>query len=222
MTHRFLKPVLLAILLLSPVQQIVARNYTRTTTRDNERLVKSIGGIAAMGLSLGFMWYCHSQIEKLSNSPDAAKKIQKYRIGKYLSLVVAVGSGFYTIKQFTDLLTRWNNVSVFFLESNDQTLPHDHRWECARRDLSKDDALLKTRFKFKIINGNDEEIENHVVELPHRLGNNPKERFESFMTTVQNKITDMSCDGNEDSIREAVEAAEREVEAKRFETLWVQ
>jgi len=107
MTHRFLKPVLLATLLFSPVQQTFAADQHR-----GKKFLVS-GGVCLGSLAL--MQYFSSKIggvenlledlelddlgETVEQKISLESQIKKYKIGKYLSLVAAIATGVYAGKQ---------------------------------------------------------------------------------------------------------------------------
>ncbi|MCK4517681.1 hypothetical protein KAT92_02820, partial [Candidatus Babeliales bacterium] len=112
--NRFLKALLLSILLFSLSQQASAL--------DQSRITKFACSSFASVLSLRLMWYCGSKIddiknlledleEEVENGSDEAveqktsfeSQIKKYKIAKYLSFAAAIVGGVYAGKQAWEL-----------------------------------------------------------------------------------------------------------------------
>jgi len=113
--RKFLKPVLLTILLLSPMQQMFAL--------DQSRIYKFAGGVFTAALSVNLVRYCNNKIDSLENLLEELdddsdetreervaqeKKIKRYKFAKYLSLAAVLAAGIYAGKQAWEI---WQELS---------------------------------------------------------------------------------------------------------------
>ena len=225
---KFLKPLLLATLLLSPVQQTFALNQSR--------IYKFAGGVFTAALSVNLVRYCNSKIDSLENLLEELdddsdetreervaqeKKIKRCKFAKYLSLAAAIAGGVYAGKQaweiWQELSGNGGTTTTMYSRDTSHGQKFVPGYACSYEiiELLHDGMVDRAPIRYTvypIVDGKAPAKENReiIIDREIALPNDINLTFRSFLERVREQINNTE-DFTPEDIRASAVAVEQEL-----------